>query len=439
MSMDFLHIDLSASLCTEGELLASLKKLEPEIARLKQAFTQQYDSIYASVYVPFDVAYHAKVQALIDEKKQLLATCLFVIGIGGSNLGILAIHEALHGILYNDLDPALKMYCADTVDAQYLKSLLIIAQHELEKGNRILINVITKSGTTTETIVNFELFLSLLQQYHPDDYQKYIVITTDEDSVLWDYAQKNHCALLPIPKKVGGRFSVLSAVGLFPLGMLKVPIYDLLAGAGSVKEMATGIIEYNAVAHSAATIFAQYKKGIIIQDMFVFSHELRSMGAWYRQLMGESIGKEHDIHGAVVERGINPTVSVGTVDLHSVGQLYLGGPRDKCNTFVSVRPEKNSLMVPDLPEFGHLVANIQGKSVPYIMQAIIDGVKAAYRKQKRPFISIEFPALNAWYCGQFLQFKMIEMMFLGFLLEVDPFDQPNVESYKQETRNLLAQ
>ena len=82
------------------------------------------------------------------------------------------------------------------------------------------------------------------------------------------------------------------------------------------------------------------------------------------------------------------TVSVGTVDLHSVGQLYLGGPRDKCNTFVSVRPEKNSLMVPDLPEFGHLVANIQGKSVPYIMQAIVDGVKAAYHKQKRPFISI---------------------------------------------------
>ena len=376
---------------------------------------------------------------MIDEKKQLLPTCLFVIGIGGSNLGVLAIHEALHGVLYNDLNPELKMYCADTVDAEYLKSLLAIARLELEKGNRILLNIITKSGTTTETIVNFELFLSLLQHYHPDDYHDFIVVTTDEDSALWNYAQKNQYALLPIPKKVGGRYSVLSAVGLFPLGMLKVPLYDLLAGAASVKEMATDTIEYNAVAHSAATMVAQYKKGITIQDIFVFSHQLRSVGAWYRQLMGESIGKEHDIHGVVVERGINPTLSVGTVDLHSVGQLYLGGPRDKCNTFVTVHLEKDSLMVPDFPEFDHLVANIQGKSVPYIMQAIIDGVKTAYRKHKRPFISIEFPALNAWYCGQFLQFKMIEMMFLGFLLEVDPFDQPNVESYKQETRNLLAQ
>jgi glucose-6-phosphate isomerase len=173
--------------------------------------------------------------------------------------------------------------------------------------------------------------------------------------------------------------------------------------------------------------------------MFVFSHQLRSVGAWYRQLMGESIGKERDRQGNIVERGITPTVSVGSVDLHSVGQLYLGGPRDKCSTFITIEKNKHELIIPHLAEFEQSVANIQGKSVSSILEAIVQGVKTAYTKHQRPFIALMLPEISAWHIGELLQFKMIEMMYLGYLLEVNPFDQPNVESYKIETRKLLAQ
>ena len=257
--------------------------------------------------------------------------------------------------------------------------------------------------------------------------------------MLWHIAQKNKYSVLAIPTNVGGRFSVLSAVGLFPLGMVHMPIYDLLAGAASMISLATNALEYNVVAQSAATLYAQYSKGIVIQDMFVFSHQLRSIGAWYRQLMGESIGKQNDRQGKIVERGITPTVSIGSVDLHSVGQLYLGGPRDKCSMFVTVEKTEHEIFVPHLAEFEQSVANIQGKSVSFIMQAIIQGVKTAYQKQQRPFVGLMLPEISAWHIGELLQFKMIEIMYLGYLLDVNPFDQPNVELYKTETRKLLAQ
>ncbi len=437
--MNIFTVDFSNSLCTQAELLPLLKKLEPEIERVKKSFSDKYCSVYASLNLPTDVDYHAMVQAMIDEKKQLLLSSLFVIGIGGSNLGIQAIQEALGGILYNETEHSLKIYYADTVDADYLQTLLMIAQKELQQGNHILVNVITKSGATTETIVNFELFIQLLQHYHPDTYNDYIVVTTDENSVLWEIGKKNNYSLIPIPFNVGGRFSVLSAVGLFPLGMLHMPIYDLLAGAASMLPLAVEKIDYNLIAHSAATMYVHYCKGIVIQDMFVFSHQLRSIGAWYRQLMGESIGKEKDIHGNIVEVGITPTVSVGSVDLHSVGQLYLGGPRDKCSTFVIIENNAHEILVPHLAEFEKSVANIQGKSVSSIMHALVEGVKTAYQKNQRPFVALALPEISAWYVGQLLQFKMIEMMYLGYVLEINPFDQPNVESYKTETRKLLAQ
>ena len=163
------------------------------------------------------------------------------------------------------------------------------------------------------------------------------------------------------------------------------------------------------------------------------------MGSWFRQLVGESLGKEFDRYGNTVERGITPTVSVGTIDLHSVGQLYLGGPRDKCSTFVTIEQTKNDKELPYYKEFEQSVANIQGKSVSSILQAIVEGVKTTYKQHQRAYISISFPELSAWCLGQFLQYKMIEIMYLGFLLEVNAFDQPNVESYKKETRRLLAQ
>jgi len=297
---------------------------------------------------------------------------------------------------------------------------------------------VTKSGTTTETVASFEMLLNLIKEYKPETYANYVVAITDKDSPLWVYAYQNAIDCLEIPKKVGGRYSVFSPVGLFPLGLLGVDIQKLLAGARDVLQHCLDEdIEKNPAMTSAAINYIHYKQGANIHDIFVFSKYLRSFGQWCRQLVGESVGKKFDKEGKFVAVGVTPTVSVGTVDLHSVAQLYLGGPQDKFTTFVSVAP-KATLFLPEIKAFDSFVENIQGKSISFIMDSIIGGVKAAYVGDKRPFVSVHIPGVQEVYLGQLMQWKMLEIMYLGYLLHVNPFDQPQVELYKKETRKLLG-
>jgi len=154
--------------------------------------------------------------------------------------------------------------------------------------------------------------------------------------------------------------------------------------------------------------------------------------------MGESIGKEFNKYGKKVFSGITPTVSIGSTDLHSMAQLYLGGPYDKFTTFVRIERNNSSIKTPNLEEYSALVDKIQDKSLREMMDAIFEGIKIAFKKEKRPFTEITLPDKSEYSIGQLLQFKMMEIMYLGFLLDVNPFDQPNVEMYKTETRKILA-
>ena len=153
--------------------------------------------------------------------------------------------------------------------------------------------------------------------------------------------------------------------------------------------------------------------------------------------MGESIGKEYNRNGVRIHNGITPTVSIGSTDLHSMAQLYLGGPYDKFTTFVRVEHPTSTVMIPTLPEYESLVRGIQGRSLHEIMLAILEGVQSAFRKDARPFVEVTLPDKTPGSIGQFMQFKMMEMMFLGTLCGVNAFDQPSVEAYKQETRLIL--
>jgi glucose-6-phosphate isomerase len=230
---------------------------------------------------------------------------------------------------------------------------------------------------------------------------------------------------------------VFSFVGLFPLAVLGVDITRLLRGATSMRDKCITKLSSNPAAMSAILQFMHYSmEGRNISDMFLFAKDLESLGRWYRQLMGESVGKEYDESGTQVFAGITPTVSIGSVDLHSVAQLYLGGPYDKYHTFVSCKWD-NKVKVPNLKHFDRLVKNIQGRPFEEIMDAILQGVKKAFAKDSRPFCEVLLPDKSEESVGQFMQWKMCEMMYLGFLMGVNPFNQPNVESYKKETRKLL--
>lgn len=435
--MDVLSFFYKNALVPSHDLETVGKKLRYTINELSQIDQRRgYDNPYAVINVPSDKQIVDDVMAIWDQKKKYNPSLMIVVGIGGSNLGTQAIYEALYG---KDGNPDFPLYFADTVDSDYIATLLRRAEDALKSSKKILITVISKSGNTTETIANFECFLALLQKYHPHDYSQYVVTITDKNSALWHRAQQQKFACLAIPEHIGGRYSVLSAVGLFPLIYCGIDIDALREGAQSIiKQCITEDATNNYAAISAAIIVYHYNEGICINNLFMFSVALESLGKWYRQLMGESIGKEKDIHGKKVNVGIAPTVAIGTTDLHSVGQLYFGGPNNTLTTFVSVKKNNYNIMIPEMPLYEQLVANIQNKPLASVMSAIFEGVQIAYEKNKRPFMTVIIPEKNAYYIGQFLQWKMIEMIYIGALLEVNPFDQPEVELYKTQTRKMLA-
>lgn len=278
-----------------------------------------------------------------------------LIGIGGSNLGAKAVYEAL-------CKPGQipEMLFADTVSPVMLER--IIAKLKTAKKEEILLNYVSKSGTTLETRENFEI----LKEYAGT------IVDTYKD--------------LDFDKSIGGRFSVLTEVGLYPLRMCGFNVDELLRGKADATE------------GNAEWLFEQLQNGIVVHDMFLFGPELESLGKWYRQLMGESTGKDG--------KGFFPSVSIGTTDLHSVYQRYIGGPHNIATTFVK-----------------------SGQDQP--MTRIYEAVKKSYSNHSLPFQEYLMPKLDEYELGKFLETKMRETVHLAHLMGVDPYDQPNVESYKK--------
>jgi len=427
------------ALIPKKDVLETAEKLQPEIENMVRAISKGYDDERASINLPDDKDTLSKVKHIIKDKSQLKPEYLIVVGIGGSNLGTMAVQEAVLGKFYNQLHPAIKVLYADTVDSDLITTIIKMVEPVLERGRNIIINVISKSGTTTETAANFEVLLQSLKSYK-EEYCEYVVVTSDKGSELWNLALREGFSLLEIPEKVGGRYSVFSSVGLFPLGLLGVKIEHLLDGVRSMRDTCINTdIEENPAAIGAAMQYLHYKRGKNISDLFLFSNDLESIGKWYRQLTAESLGKEFNKRDERVNIGITPTVSIGSTDLHSMAQLYLGGPYDKFTTFVKVENNNSRIAVPNLEGYAELVPGIQGKSLEEIMNAILEGTKRAFKKDRRPFVEITLPNKSEHSIGQFLQYKMMETIYLGYLLDVNPYDQPNVESYKDETRKILRE
>lgn len=282
-----------------------------------------------------------------------------LVGIGGSNLGARAVYEALR-----KADPEVELLFADTVSP--VTQERIIAKLKKAKKEDVVLNFVSKSGTTLESKLNFEL----LKPYAGT------IVDTYKD--------------LDFDKTIGGRYSVLTEVGLFPLRSCGFDTDAMLkgkAGAGDGKA-------------SAQWLYEQLQAGMAVHDLFLFNPELESLGKWYRQLMGESTGKDG--------KGLLPTVSIGTTDLHSIYQRYAGGPHNIATTFVFARHEGDEAMA-----------------------AIYKAVTQAYREQGLPFQEYIMPKLDEYELGTFMETKMREIVYLAHLMGVNAFDQPNVESYKK--------
>jgi len=399
-----------------ADITKTARTLDPYLADLQKA-TQDgnYSTDESCLHAAYDEELLESIKTLVQKKKNEHLREVMVVGIGGSILGSQALVQALrpNGV-------ALSFF--DTIDNhQAIKGIETIKRLAAEE-RQVLINIISKSGSTIEPLSNARVFLDVLKTAMPN-WQSQVVVTSEPKSKLTAWAKTQGIDTLPNPPKVGGRFSVLSAVGLFPAVLAGVDIGALRTGAQEA--------DLKAAAESAAIIYLNLKQGKIIHDLFLFDRDLENLGKWHRQLVGESLGK--------AGQGITPLVSMGSVDLHSMVQLYLVGPKDKFTTFVTLN-RGEGVKVPEVDkEFDAIVPNTTGKTLSDIISAILSGTKEAYQKRGLPFVSIDLEAALEKELGRFFQFKMIEVMCLAKLMGVDAFGQSSVEEYKAVTNKILAE
>lgn len=419
------------SLVSGREVDSGLKKIKDFQGVLREESKKMYESEYAALNLVLDHEMHVRVKKMANSIRK--AALLVVVGIGGSNLGMQAVEQLVRGKMGNETKDT-KIVYADTVDSDEIYEIKFMIEHAVEKGKKVILNCITKSGTTTETIANFLSLLEVMKKER--NYRKNVVITTDFHSPLWEKAKSEGYDVLEIPQEVGGRYSVLSPVGLFPLALAGIDIEELVKGARDFRSSALKNYR-NSSSLSAIVRHSHVERGQTIQDLFLFGNDFKSLGKWYRQLFAESLGKGCDAEGKKCV-GLTPTYSIGTTDMHSIAQLYLGGPFDKLTHFVRLERNRNKLKLPNKSEFSNILPYLSGKRYEEVMKAIYAGVTKSFAMGKRPFCEIILKDKSPYSIGQFLMMQMMEVMYLGRLMGVNVFDQPDIESYKEETRRILS-
>lgn len=394
----------------------------------------EYLAPLEALRTPFDPRFAEDAGKIAEKFWNTHLKYVVVVGIGGSNLGAEAVYDALRAAVDQKAHKGPRLLFVDTVSPALLERKLDLLLHEVRHADEILINVISKSGATTETAANFDWLYARLAPHIPRLSSR-VVVTSDAGSALFRRAAEAGFATLAIPRPVGGRYSVFTPVGLFPLQLCGVDVGALTKGARDAIDAALALD--NSAARAADAIARAKNAGATMINFFYFNPELESLGKWCRQLYAESLGKEFDRNGRTVRAGMTPIVSIGSTDLHSTAQLYFGGPRDKFTMFTYV-PAKMSARIPDDAPLAGLVSGIGGRTPEEIMSAIYGGTVAAYRARRLPFGEVSIGAVSPYALGAYMAWQMLVVVFLGELWNVDAFDQPAVEEYKRETKRILA-
>lgn len=411
-----------------SDVSTHVQKLEPYRQHLADiAKETNYSQPESSLQLPGDDKQLKEVQEAVERLRSATLQYVIIIGIGGSNLGTQAVYEAIAGSMNLLVDRLPKLLFLDTVTDEKMTAVTRVLEHLISKDDFLAI-VISKSGTTTETIANMEVLWAFVSDHFGGASDRFVFLT-GEGSTFGEAIKQRPIETLSIPPQVEGRFSVFCAVGLLPLALAGINIEELLEGARqAIVDGTSKNPSKNHSMMSACLTYLNLQAGRTIHNTFLFSPKFEGLGKWERQLMAESLGKDG--------KGITPIVSIGSTDLHSQAQLYFDGPDDKFTNLVfsftgAVHSVPTHLAIPGL------VADIQNTSLEHIMQAIYGGVKTTYEKLMRPYVEIDLEVADARELGYYLQFRMLEVMYLGKLLDVNTFDQPAVEMYKSVTRELL--
>lgn len=353
---------------------------------------------------------------------------LLVAGIGGSYLGARAVVEAVKGLYHNDTEDGLKIYfCGNTISPTYLNDII-----KVTKGKRFSINVISKSGTTTETALAFRVLRKLLEDsVGPEEANKRIYATTDRaKGTLKQLADAQGWPTFVVPDDVGGRYSVLTAVGLLPIACAGIDIDALMKGAADAREDYSVCSKDNDAYRYAMTRNILYRKGKVVETLAAFEPDFTMMNEWYKQLFGESEGKD--------QKGLMPTSCIFSTDLHSMGQFLQDGSRTMFETYVDIKNTREDFYIEPLEGNFDGLNFLADQNMSVVNRKAMEGTILAHNDGGVPIGVIEVDSLDAYNVGYLIYFFWKACAVSGYLLSVNPFDQPGVESYKKNMFALLG-
>lgn len=380
----------------------------------------------------YDKAEFARIQKAA-EKIQSDSQVLVVIGIGGSYLGARAAIDFLNNSFVN-LQTAEErkapqiLYAGNSISSNYLADLV-----EYVKDKDFSVNVISKSGTTTEPAIAFRVFKELLiEKYGQEEANGRIYATTDKaKGAVKVEADANNWETFVVPDSVGGRFTVLTPVGLLPIAASGADITKLMEGANAARNAySSEKIAENEAYQYAVLRNILYRKGYVTEVLANYEPSLQYFGEWWKQLAGESEGKD--------QKGIYPTSANFSTDLHSLGQFIQEGYRNLFETVIRVENPRKNITIPteeaDLDGLGYL----QGKDVDFVNKKATDGVLLAHTDGGVPNAFLTLPGQDEYTLGYTIYFFEIAIAMSGYLNGVNPFDQPGVEAYKKNMFALLG-
>jgi glucose-6-phosphate isomerase len=397
-----------------------LQELGP---RLGEAIDGFFKNPPGFMYLPKTTEFLDSSKGLAEEIRAEGATDFIHIGIGGSALGPIALHRALNHPYYNLLPsyPGPRLHFAENTDPATLAAIL----HVVDLPNT-WINVVTKSGSTAETIANFLVIRgALLEALGEGTYREHVVFTTDpEEGYLRQIARCEDTKTLPIPPDVGGRFSVLTPVGLFPAAVTGLDAGALLRGASQcVDEVKQRGADHPAVEGAAYYYLMDISKGRNVRVMMPYADRLDRLAAWFVQLWAESLGKEG--------RGSTPHGAVGTTDQHSQVQLYMEGPQDKVIEIIEVEDHPRDLPIPKAYEDLEGVGYLSGHTMAELLNVECDATRKALLEAGRPNATIRLGTIDEEHLGYLMQALEVQTAIAGSLYGVNAFNQPGVEAAKQ--------
>ena len=377
--------------------------------------------------VDYDKEEFARIKAAAERIKKS-CDVLIVIGIGGSYLGARAVIEALRSTLYNNLtkDTPDIYYVGNSINPTYLNDVLSICE-----GKDICVNVISKSGTTTEPALAFRIFKKLVEdKYGKEEAKKRIFATTDKaKGTLKELSDTEGYETFVVPDDVGGRFSVLTAVGLLPIAVAGIDIDKLMAGAAAGREKYSKD-DGNDCYKYAALRNILYNKGKSVEMLISYDPNFVMMNEWFKQLFGESEGKD--------QKGIFPSSATFSTDLHSLGQFIQDGSRIMFETVMEIKKPKTDLFLqPDAENLDGLNF-LTNQNMSVVNQKAYQGTVLAHTEGGVPNMILELDDVSEETLGELIYFFEKACAISGYMLGVNPFNQPGVESYKKNMFALLG-